>query len=70
MVTLAIQTEETTLNAIKEIAKKKQTTIDFVDCVIAAIAERLNIETILTVDRRHFQLFRPKHCAHFVILPQ
>jgi predicted nucleic acid-binding protein len=28
--------------------------IDFVDCVIAAMAERLNIETILTVDRRHF----------------
>lgn len=44
--------------------------IDFVDCVIAAMAERLNIETILTVDRRHFQLFRPNHCSHFVILPR
>ena len=44
--------------------------IDFVDCVIAAMAERLNIETILTVDRRHFQLFRPNHCSYFVILPQ
>ena len=44
--------------------------IDFVDCMIVAMAERLNIETILTVDRRHFQLFRPKHCSHFVILPR
>ncbi len=44
--------------------------IDFVDCVIAAMAERLEIETILTVDQRHFQLFRPRHCSHFKILPR
>ncbi|MEY3220589.1 MAG: hypothetical protein RIT27_1946 [Pseudomonadota bacterium] len=43
--------------------------IDFVDCTIAALAERLNIQRILTVDRRHFQLFRPRHCEYFVILP-
>jgi uncharacterized protein len=43
--------------------------IDFVDCVIAAMAERLNIQRILTVDRRHFQLFRPKHCSYFLIIP-
>ena len=36
--------------------------VDFVDCVIAALAERLNINRVLTVDRRHFGLFRPKHC--------
>lgn len=44
--------------------------IDFVDCVIAAMAERLAIETILTVDQRHFQLIRPKHCSHFNVLPR
>lgn len=44
--------------------------IDFVDCAIAAIAERLNIQTILTVDKRHFQLFRPRHCSFFTIFPQ
>ena len=43
--------------------------IDFVDCMIAAMAERLNIRRILTVDRRHFQLFRPTHCAYFDIAP-
>lgn len=43
--------------------------IDFVDCMIAAMAERLNIRRILTVDRRHFQLFRPMHCAYFEIAP-
>jgi len=30
--------------------------IDFVDCAIAAMAERLNIRRILTVDQRHFRL--------------
>lgn len=44
--------------------------INFVDCVIAAMAERLEIEKILTVDRRHFQLFRPRHCTHFDIFPR
>ncbi len=43
--------------------------IDFVDCAIAAMAERMNVQRILTVDQRHFQLLRPKHCKFFVILP-
>lgn len=47
----------------------KDTRIDFVDCVIVAMAERLGITRILTVDRRHFTIVRPKHCAYFEILP-
>ena len=43
--------------------------VDFVDCAIAAMAERLNLKRVLTVDRRHFELFRPKHCAAFEIAP-
>ena len=43
--------------------------IDFVDAIIMAMAERLNITKILTVDRRHFQIFRPVHCEAFEILP-
>jgi len=43
--------------------------IDFVDCVIAAMAEKLKIQRIMTVDRLHFQLLRPKHCSYFVIIP-
>ena len=43
--------------------------IDFVDCVVVAIAERLNIRRILTIDRRHFQLVRPAHCEYFEIRP-
>ncbi len=43
--------------------------IDFVDAVIAAMAERLNIQRILTIDRRNFQLLRSKHSPYFVIIP-
>lgn len=43
--------------------------IDFVDACIVAMAERLGITRIMTVDRRHFQLFRPQHCDTFEILP-
>ncbi len=43
--------------------------IDFVDASIMAMAERFNINTILTLDYRDFSLFRPKHCDAFILLP-
>ena len=43
--------------------------VDFVDCVIVAMAERLNLTKVLTVDRRHFTIFRPNHCDYFEIAP-
>lgn len=43
--------------------------LDFVDAIIVAIAERLDITRILTLDQRDFRLVRPRHCATFEILP-
>jgi len=43
--------------------------VDFVDCAIVAMAERLNLTRVLTVDRRHFTIFRPRHCEYFEIAP-
>lgn len=43
--------------------------IDFVDASVMAVAERLNIVTVLTLDRRDFSLFRPRHCNAFVLIP-
>lgn len=43
--------------------------IDFVDCVLVAMAERLNIFRILTIDRRHFSILRPRHISAFEIIP-
>lgn len=49
--------------------KYNDANIDFVDVCLVAMAERLNITKILTIDRRHFSSFRPKHCDSFQIFP-
>lgn len=65
-----VRTEPRDLSRAAEILEKyADAKVDFVDCVIVAIAERLNIERISTVDRRHFNLFRPAHCEFFEIVP-
>lgn len=43
--------------------------IGFVDASLVALAERLDIQRILTLDRRHFRPIRPRHCATLEILP-
>lgn len=43
--------------------------VDFVDAVIVAISERLTITRVLTLDVRHFAMFRPRHCSAFELLP-
>ncbi len=43
--------------------------LDFVDATIIAIAERENIQRILTLDRRDFTIIRPRHCSYFEIEP-
>jgi predicted nucleic acid-binding protein len=43
--------------------------VDFVDSTIMAMAERLSITTILTIDQRDFRIFRPNHCESFRLLP-
>ncbi len=65
-----VQTTSEDLERAADILDKyADSKVDFVDCVIAAMAERLKLERILTVDRRHFGLFRPKHCQYFEIVP-
>ena len=43
--------------------------IGFVDASLVAIAERLKIDRILTTDRKHFSIIRPRHCQTFDLLP-
>ena len=40
-----------------------------VDASVIAVAERLRVTTIATLDRRHFNVVRPKHIAAFELLP-
>jgi predicted nucleic acid-binding protein len=43
--------------------------IGVVDASLVAVAERLKLTRILTVDRRHFAMIRPRHCKEFDLLP-
>ncbi len=43
--------------------------LDFTDAAIVAIAERLNITRVYTLDRRDFSIIRPRHCDYFELLP-
>ena len=43
--------------------------LDFVDAAIVAMAERLDVRHILTVDQRDFPVIRPHHCNHFELWP-
>ena len=39
------------------------------DASLIAIAERLGITQIATLDRRHFSAVKPAHCAAFILVP-
>jgi uncharacterized protein len=43
--------------------------LDFVDCCIVALAERLNITRICTFDQRDFRIIRPTHADFLDIVP-
>jgi uncharacterized protein len=40
-----------------------------VDAAVIAIAERLDIHRIATLDRRHFSVVRPRHTTALTLLP-
>ena len=43
--------------------------LDFADATIVAMAERLGVQTILTLDRRDFGMIRPSHVDYFDLRP-
>ncbi len=44
--------------------------LGLVDASVVAIAERLEEDTIATLDRRHFSVVRPLHAAAFKLVPE
>lgn len=50
-------------------AKYADAALGFVDASVVAVAERLQIRELLTTDRRHFSLVRPRHCPQFELRP-
>ena len=55
--------------AIEILEQYRDAAFGMVDATTMAIAERLKIEVILTLDRRDFGIYRPKHCAAFRLVP-
>lgn len=39
------------------------------DASVICLAERHRARTIITLDRRHFSVIKPKHCKRFKLLP-
>ncbi|HET9243637.1 MAG TPA: PIN domain-containing protein [Gaiella sp.] len=39
------------------------------DASLVALAERVDARTVITLDRRHFSVVRPRHCDAFELLP-
>lgn len=44
--------------------------IGFVDAAVLAVVERLNEPKLATLDRRHFQILRPRHVDALQLLPE
>jgi predicted nucleic acid-binding protein len=43
--------------------------LGLVDAAVIAIAERLGLREVATVDHRHFRIVRPRHVEAFTLLP-
>lgn len=43
--------------------------LGIVDASVIALAERLHVTEVLTLDRRDFSVVRPRHCAALTLLP-
>jgi predicted nucleic acid-binding protein len=61
--------KEDLTRTVEVMDKYLDTDLGFVDASLVAVAERLKIREILTTDRPHFSLIRPRHCASFVLKP-
>jgi uncharacterized protein len=42
---------------------------ELADASVVAVAERLGVTTLLTIDRRHFSVVQPRHADVFSLLP-
>jgi uncharacterized protein len=51
------------------VARYRELPLGTVDASVVALAERLGLDVIATLDRRHFTVVRPKHVRAFALLP-
>jgi len=66
---IEILTDDDFRRSLKLLESYSDVNIGFVDASVVAISERLKIHRILTTDRKHFSIIRPRHCNTFDLLP-
>ena len=68
-----LQLAELTAHDLDRAAELVEQYADFplgtTDATIVAVAERLNVTTIATLDTRHFNAIRPRHVDAFTLIP-
>ena len=58
------------MERIAELARQYRSfPLGIADASVIAIAERLDLEEVATLDHRHFRAVRPKHCDALTVLP-
>ena len=55
--------------ALKIMSRYRDVPLGLVDASVMALAERYQIQRILTFDRRHFSLVKPQTMEYFELLP-
>lgn len=67
------QVAELEAGDVQRMAELVETYMDLplgiVDAAVVAIAERLRLTEIATIDHRHFTVVRPRHVSAFMLLP-
>lgn len=63
-------TESDLVRSIEVLDRYQDAAFGVVDAMTMAIAERLRIDVILTLDTRDFSIYRPQHCAAFRLVPE
>jgi hypothetical protein len=51
------------------VAKYRDLRLGTVDACVVALAERLRIATVITLDERHFRVVRPAHVEALTLVP-
>lgn len=49
--------------------KYRDLPMDFADAALMRVAEREDLDTVFTTDKKDFRIYRPLHVKHFKLLP-
>jgi uncharacterized protein len=65
-----LQLDPTDLPRMRELMRKyRDLPMDLADAGLVRVAERERISRVFTIDRRDFELYRPRGVRHFSIIP-